>query len=63
MVEKQYGFALEIALRGSRRFDDPVFRELEGDSLASIRLALLGLPFTASKFLVGRLANIVRRNL
>lgn len=63
MVEKQYGFALEIASRGLRRFDDPVFLELEGDALSKIRLALLKLPFIASKFVVGRFANIVRKKL
>jgi hypothetical protein len=63
MVEKQYGFALEIASRGFRRFDDPVFLELEGNALASIRIAMLKLPLIASKFIADRLANIVRKKL
>lgn len=63
MVEKQYGFALEIASRGLRRFDDPVFLELEGYALARIRVGLLKLPSIASKFIAGRLANIVREKL
>jgi hypothetical protein len=63
MVEKQYGFALEIASRGLCRFDDPVFLELEGDTLSRIRLAFLKLPYIASKFIVGRLADIVRKKL
>ena len=63
MVEKQYGYALEIASRGLRRFDDPVFLGLEGDTLARIRLALLKLPLISLKFIAGRLANIVRKKL
>ena len=63
MVEEQYGFALEIASRGFGRFDDPVFLGLEGDALARIRFALLKLPLISSKFISGRLANIVRKKL
>lgn len=63
MIEKQYGFALEIASRGFHRFDDPVFLELESDAIARIRLALLKLPLIASKFIAGRLANIIRKKL
>jgi len=63
MIEKQYGFALEIASRGLRRFDDPVFLELEEGALARIRLALLKLPLIASKFIAGRFAHIVREKL
>ena len=63
MVEKQYGFALEIASRGFHHFDDPVFLELEEDALARIRFSLLKLPYIASRFIAGRLANIVRKKL
>lgn len=37
IIEKQYGFALELAISGEQRFRDPVFGELKQHALAGIR--------------------------
>ena len=37
IIEKQYGFALELAQTGYRKFDDPLFLELKGYAISRIR--------------------------
>lgn len=43
-IERQYGFALEIAERGRSRFGDPVFDELGRRALAAVKAGNLKLP-------------------
>ena len=44
-IEKQYGFALELAHRGFSNFHDPVFQELEKESVRMIKRSFLKTPF------------------
>ncbi|MCX6897028.1 MAG: hypothetical protein NTZ16_16390, partial [Verrucomicrobia bacterium] len=43
-LQKQHGFALDIAVIGTEKFSDPVFNELEKHSLNMISQGTLNLP-------------------
>jgi FkbM family methyltransferase len=43
-IERQYGFALELAAGAKARFADPLFETLEKQSLTAIRRSYLNLP-------------------
>jgi hypothetical protein len=44
VIEKQYGFALELAVKGSHRYNDPVFDELADFALTKIKRGYVSLP-------------------
>lgn len=44
-IEKHHGFALEIALRASKRFDDPVFTAMQEHTCRIIKREYIKLPF------------------
>ncbi len=43
-IEGEYGFAMELAARGHRRFNDPLFPELEEYAMRKLRIGYLKLP-------------------
>jgi hypothetical protein len=45
IIEKQYGFAMDIAVKGLQRFGDPIFEELSNFAFNKIRQAYVRLPF------------------
>jgi hypothetical protein len=45
IIEKQFGFALEISAEGSRRFHDPIFRELEDHAISRAQRGYIKAPF------------------
>ena len=44
LIERQYGFALELAINGCERFNDPIFQELINYTLFKIRKSYLKIP-------------------
>ena len=48
MIEKQYGFAYELSLKGFEKYKDPIFKEISKKSLKMIRLQLYKLKFLPS---------------
>jgi hypothetical protein len=44
MIEEQYGFALELAIKGSNRYKDPVFKDLAANALKWMKRGYLKLP-------------------
>jgi FkbM family methyltransferase len=56
-LHDQYGFALDVAVRGAQRFDDPVFEELAEESIAAtVGVADRLLPTVAKRAL-----GVIRR--
>jgi hypothetical protein len=62
-VQRQFGFALEIAVRGEERFGDPVFAELADDSLSALGGVVDRLVPTLAKRGIGLLKNLIRSRL
>lgn len=60
-VEKQYGFALELALRGGERFTDPLFHELETESLRMLRRGYARVPAYILRILGMKLKRLLAR--
>lgn len=55
VVEGQYGFAAEMAVRGYRRFGDPLFPRLEETALAKIGKGYVRIPVQLAKKFVRKL--------
>ena len=49
MVNKQYGFAMEIAERAQHRFNDPVFKRMITYTEGRFRRALLNIPIAITR--------------
>jgi hypothetical protein len=60
VLEHQLGFAMEMAVEGSRRFGDPLFKELEEDALSRIRRGYFKLPFLIAKRIAARSLRSLR---
>jgi hypothetical protein len=60
VVEKQYGFAMEVASRGFRRFGDPVFLDLERDAMSRIRRLFFRLPRFLGRSIGDALSRFMR---
>ena len=58
MIERQYGFALEIAAKGQERFHDDIFHELENASLKKVKAAYLTLPAALLKRAAARIGEL-----
>lgn len=59
IIEGQYGFALEIAMGGYRRFNDPIFKELEEYAHNRIRYLYFKLPLFVAKKIAGKLVRLM----
>lgn len=59
MIEKQYGFAYELSLKGFEKYKDPIFKEISKKSLKMIRLQLYKLKFLPS--VIKRLIELITR--
>ncbi len=57
VVQKQYGFALDIALKGKESFNDPVFIKMENFAFNKIKWGMLNIPFFYSKIIFKRIFN------
>jgi hypothetical protein len=44
VIQKQYGFALDIALKGKEMFNDPIFPKMENFAFNKIKLGILNIP-------------------
>ncbi|GAB4302144.1 MAG: hypothetical protein Fur0034_16630 [Desulfuromonadia bacterium] len=60
IIEKQYGFALDLSILGAQWFGDPIFSKLERESLMRLRRGYLSLPFFLIKTIWGRMHRLVR---
>lgn len=61
IVEQQYGFALEIAVKANKQFQDPIFAELEDFALKKIKRGYLKLPFSFITRVAGKLLRITAK--
>lgn len=57
VVQKQYGFALEIAMKGNEKFKDPFFTRLEKHAHAKIKSRILNIPFFYARIILERIFN------
>jgi hypothetical protein len=55
IIKRQYGFALELAVKGGRRFEDPIFKELERHALKLIKQGIVKLPFYVLKRIIAKI--------
>lgn len=62
VTEKQYGFALEIAMKGYGRFNDPVFFELRDHACKLIKIGYLKLPAYIVKKVNQKLSDLLGMN-
>jgi hypothetical protein len=62
MIEKQYGFALELAIKGSHRFKDPVFEDLTANALKRMKRGYLTLPYIITRSVL-TLPYIITRSM
>lgn len=53
-IKKQYGFTLELAVLGYKKFNDPIFMLLKDHSLASIRRSYITFPARYLKTIFGK---------
>jgi len=59
VVEEQYGFAVELAIKGQERFGDPLFPRLEAEALARLRSGYIRTP----KYVLTTLCRKLARRL
>lgn len=57
IIEEQYGFALEIAVKGRLKFHDPIFSRLEQEAQGRLRRGLLKAPAFVAAALWQKLAR------
>ncbi|MFH1827612.1 MAG: FkbM family methyltransferase [bacterium] len=55
LIKKQLCFALELATKGKKKFDDPIFIELENYTLRKIKSQLNYFPLFFVKIIIGKL--------
>jgi hypothetical protein len=56
-IQKQHGFALDVALKGNEKFNDTVFKRMEKFSTNRILLGLFNLPFFTIKILIEKITR------
>jgi hypothetical protein len=62
IIEKQYGFALEVAIQGENRFHDLIFEELKIYTLNQLKVNLIkNFPFIIFKKINNKLLNILSK--
>lgn len=59
IIEKQYGFAYEISIKGLEKFDDPIFNEIKRKLLKKVQLQLYKLKFFPS--VINRIKGLILR--
>ncbi len=59
IIEKQYGFAYELSVKGLEKFNDSIFNEIKRKSLKRIRLQLYKLKFLPS--IINRIKELTSR--
>lgn len=59
IIEKQYGFAYELSIKGFEKFEDPIFKKINSKSLKMIHLQLYKLKFLPS--VIKRIKELINR--
>ncbi len=59
IIEKQYGFAYELSIKGLNKFNDPIFNEIKRKSLKKVHLQLYKLKFLPS--IIKRIKELVSK--
>jgi len=59
MIERHYGFALEIADKGYQLFQDAIFRDLESETVKKINRSYFKLPMLFLQRLVNRIGKLL----
>jgi len=62
VIERQYGFALEIAIGGYKRFDDPIFIQMEEFVYRKIKQRYLKLPLYIGRKIVHKIFRLLGIN-
>lgn len=60
VIEEQYGFALDLARRGSERFGDQIFSKLEREAIRKFRRNYLRVPFFLMRACWNKICRLVR---
>ena len=55
VIQKRYGFAMDIAMKGKRKFNDVVFSEMENFSQRRILLRMFNIPFFYANLIFERI--------
>jgi FkbM family methyltransferase len=59
ILERQYGFAYELSIKGFEKFGDPIFNEIKRDALKKVHLQLYKLKFLPS--VINRIKELIFR--
>lgn len=59
IIEKQYGFAYELSIKGLEKFNDPIFDEIKRKSLKKVHLQLYKLKFLP--LVINRIKELISR--